>query len=54
MTLITVVCYDFIVFNHLKSHTFEKSTLSRAVILWKFRLEKKMFVFFVPPFLRSS
>lgn len=28
MTLITVVCYDFVVFNHLKSHTFEKSTLS--------------------------
>ncbi len=55
MTLITVVCYDFVVFNHLKSHTFEKSTLfPRAVILWKFRLEKKLFVFFVPPFLRTS
>ena len=28
MTFITVICYDFVVFNHLKSHTFEKSTLS--------------------------
>lgn len=28
MTLITVVYYDFVIFNHLKSHTFEKSTLS--------------------------
>ena len=54
MTLITVVYYDFVIFNHLKSHTFEKSTLPRAVILWKFRLEKKLFVFFVPSFLRSS
>ena len=26
MTLITVVYYDFVIFNRLKSHTFEKST----------------------------
>ena len=27
MTLITVVCYDFVIFSRSKSHTFEKSTL---------------------------
>lgn len=27
MTLITVVCYDFVIFNRSKSHTFEKSTV---------------------------
>lgn len=27
MTLITVVYYDFVIFNRLKSHTFEKSTV---------------------------
>ena len=28
MTLITVVCYDFVIFIRSKSHAFEKSTLS--------------------------
>ena len=46
MTLITVVCYDFVIFNRLKSHTFENRLFPRAVILWKFRREKKLFVFF--------
>lgn len=27
MTLITVVCYDFVIFNRSKSHAFEKSTV---------------------------
>ncbi len=27
MTLITVVCYDFVIFSRSKSHTFEKSTV---------------------------
>ena len=27
MTLITVVCYDFVIFSRSKSHAFEKSTL---------------------------
>ena len=50
MTLITVVYYDFVIFNRLKSHTFEKSSLSRAVILWKFRLEKNYLHFLFRPF----
>ena len=54
MTLITVVYYDFVIFSRSKSHTFENRLFPRAVILWKFRLEKKLFVFFVPPFLRTS
>ena len=46
MTLITVVCYDFVIFSRSKSHAFEKSTaFYRAVILWKFR-RKKLFAFF--------
>lgn len=28
MTLIAVVCYDFVIFSRSKSHTFEKSTPS--------------------------
>ena len=27
MTLITVVCHDFVIFNRSKTHTFKKSTL---------------------------
>ena len=50
MTLITVVCYDFVVFNHLKSHTFEKSTLPRAVVFRKFRREKINLIFLFRPF----
>lgn len=40
MTLIAVVCYDFVIFSRSKSHAFEKSTVFRAVILWKFRRKK--------------
>ncbi len=40
MTLITVVCYDFVVFSRSKSRIFENSTLTRAVIFRKFRSEK--------------
>ena len=54
MTLITVVYYDFVVFNHLKSHTFEKSTLSPCGYFMEISARKKLFVFFVPPFLRTS
>ena len=28
MTLIAVVCYDFVIFSRSKSHAFEKSTIS--------------------------
>ena len=41
MTLITVVCYDFVVFNHLKSHTFEKSTLSPCGYFMEIPARKK-------------
>lgn len=55
MTLITVVYYDFVVFNHLKSHTFEKSTLSPVRLFYGNSGAKKNYLyFFVPPFLRSS
>lgn len=40
MTLITVVCYDFVIFSRSKSRIFEKSTFPRAVIFRKFRSEK--------------
>ena len=53
MTLITVVCYDFVNFNRSKSHTFEKSTLSPCDCFSGNPSQKK-FDFFVPPFLRSS
>lgn len=54
MTLITVVCYDFVIFNRSKSHTFEKSTVLSCGYFMEIPARKKLFVFFVPPFLRSS
>ena len=55
MTLITVVYYDFVIFNRLKSHTFEKSTLSPCGYFMEIPARKKNYLyFFVPPFLRSS
>lgn len=54
MTLITVVCYDFIIFSRSKSHTFEKSTLSPCGYFSEIPAQKNKFDFFVPPFLRSS
>ena len=54
MTLITVVCYDFIIFSRSKSHTFEKSTLSPVRLFFGKSVAKNKFDFFVPPFLRSS
>ena len=46
MTLITVVCYDFVVFNHLKSHTFEKSTLSPCGYFMEIPARKKIVCIF--------
>ena len=40
MTLITVVCYDFVIFSRSKSNTFEKSLFPRAVIFRKIRRKK--------------
>lgn len=54
MTLITVVCYDFVIFNRSKSHTFEKSTVSPRGCFMEIPARKNKFDFFVPPFLRSS
>ena len=53
MTLITVVCYDFVIFSRSKSHAFEKSTLSPCGCFSEIPARKNKF-FFVPPFLRSS
>lgn len=50
MTLITVVCYDFVIFSRSKSHTFEKSTVFRAVVFHKFRREKINLIFLFRPF----
>lgn len=47
MTLITVVCYDFVVFNHLKSHTFEKSTLSPCGYFMEIPARKKIICIFL-------
>ncbi len=54
MTLITVVCYDFVIFSHSKSHAFEKSTLFPCGYFSENPSQKNKFDFFVPPFLRSS
>lgn len=52
MTLITVVCYDFVIFSRSKSHAFEKSTLSPCGLFFGNSVAKNKFDFFVPPFLR--
>lgn len=54
MTLITVVCYDFVIFSRSKSHTFEKSTVLSCGCFSEIPARKNKFDFFVPPFLRSS
>ena len=55
MTLITVVCYDFVIFSRSKSHAFEKSTLPPVRLFFGNSGAKKNYLyFFVPPFLRSS
>ena len=54
MTLITVVCYDFVIFNRSKSHAFEKSTVLSCGYFSEIPARKNKFDFFVPHFLRSS
>lgn len=46
MTLITVVCYDFVIFSRSKSHAFEKSTLSPCGYLSEIPARKNKFDFF--------
>ena len=53
MTLITVVCYDFVIFSRSKSHAFKKSTLPPRGYFMEIPSQKTNY-FFVPPFLRSS
>ena len=50
MTLITVVCYDFVIFSRSKSHAFEKSTLSPCGYFSEIPPRKTNLIFFVPPF----
>lgn len=46
MTLITVVCYDFVVFSRSKSRIFENSTLSPRGYFSEIPQQKNKFVFF--------
>ena len=50
MTLITVVYYDFVIFNRLKSHTFEKSTLSPCGYFMEIPSQKIYLIFLFRPF----
>lgn len=54
MTLITVVCYDFVIFSRSKSHAFEKSTVLSCGCFSEIPARKKLFVFFCAALLRSS
>lgn len=54
MTLITVVCYDFVIFSRSKSHAFEKSIVLSCGCFSEIPARKNKFDFFVPPFFRSS
>ena len=54
MTLIAVVCYDFVIFNRSKTHTFEKFDSFPVQLFFGNSVAKNKFDFFVPPFLRSS
>ena len=46
MTLITVVCYDFVIFSRSKSRIFENSTLSPCGYFSEIPARKNKFVFF--------
>ena len=50
MTLITVVCYDFVIFSRSKSHTFEKSTLSCGYFMEIPAQKKIICIFLFRPF----
>ena len=49
MTLITVVCYDFVIFSRSKSRIFEKSTVLPCGYFSE-NPTRKINLFFVPPF----
>lgn len=46
MTLITVVCYDFVVFSRSKSHAFEKSTVFIVRLFFGKSGAKKNYLYF--------
>lgn len=50
MTLIAVVCYDFVIFSHSKSHAFEKSTISPCGCFSEIPARKSKFDFLSRPF----
>ncbi len=50
MTLITVVCYDFVIFSRSKSHAFEKSTLSPCGYFSENPSQKTNLIFLFRPF----
>ena len=50
MTLITVVCYDFVIFNRSKSHAFEKSTVLSCCYFMEIPTRKIKFDFLFRPF----
>lgn len=50
MTLITVVCYDFVIFSRSKSHTFEKSTVLSCGCFSEIPARKNKFDFLFRPF----
>ena len=45
MTLITVVCYDFVIFSRSKSHAFEKSTVFTVWLFMEISA-RKIYLFF--------
>ena len=50
MTLITVVCYDFVIFSRSKSHAFEKSTLPPCGYFSENPSQKINLIFLFRPF----
>lgn len=50
MTLITVVCYDFVIFSRSKSHAFEKSTVLSCGCFSEIPARKNNFDFLFRPF----
>lgn len=50
MTLITVVCYDFVIFRRSKSHAFEKSTVLSCGYFSENPSQKNKFDFLFRPF----
>lgn len=50
MTLITVVCYDFVIFSRSKSHAFEKSTVLSCGCFSEIPSQKTNSIFLFRPF----